>query len=432
MLTLVKPETDTQSISLARANLICLLDRARQVVPTRYPKPILTCVNLKAADGWLYVKATDGDLALFTQTPVEGELPECVVPCGELIKRAKASKTPTCTLRLSDDGSQLIINGGRVEHSLQTLDAEEFPVVASGYLGDSVSVDAAELCGGLHVAACAVANDPSRYALDGILLESDDQGTRLVSTDGRRLVMVELQTVESEIFGQAILPSRMARLIEKFTDKQTDYLVLTVQRRTNEKKAPLPTRLFAAGPDWLLSTYEPDGRFPLFRDVVPHSHSKFAIDRKQLRETLTEVSLATNLESRMVQLDLGPQELLLSATAPGVGNSEAALPVEFLSGGDNQIRTAFNPAFLLDALKTLDSSTIILDIDQNSYSRDGSVFSKPALIYDRYNPVARWVLMPVNAGLEATRENLGSNYPEHMDEQQESTSDQPVSVPHHP
>ncbi|MBU0640653.1 MAG: hypothetical protein KKB50_17460 [Planctomycetes bacterium] len=53
------------------------------------------------------------------------------------------------------------------------------------------------------------------------------------------------------------------------------------------------------------------------------------------------------------------------------------------------------------------------------YGSDRKVYSKPALIYDRYNAAVRWVLMPVNAGLEATRENLGSNYPAHLDEEQE-------------
>jgi DNA polymerase III sliding clamp (beta) subunit (PCNA family) len=121
----------------------------------------------------------------------------------------------------------------------------------------------------------------------------------------------------------------------------------------------------------------------------------------------------------MVRLDLGPEELILSAEAPGIGTSEAKLPAEFLGGGDAIIHSAFNPAYLLDALKTLDSDAVVIDIDQNGFGCDHKVFSKPALIYDRYNAVVRWVLMPVNAGLEATRENLGSNYPEHLDEEQE-------------
>jgi DNA polymerase III sliding clamp (beta) subunit (PCNA family) len=167
----------------------------------------------------------------------------------------------------------------------------------------------------------------------------------------------------------------------------------------------------------LIATYECDGRFPIYRDVMPRSSSKFAIPRAALVETLAEVALTTNEESRMVRLDLGPQELLLQAEAPGVGSSEARLPSEFLGGGDAVIRTAFNPAYLLDALKTLDSDAVVIDVGQNGYGSDRTVFSKPALIYDRYNAVVRWVLMPVNAGLEATRENLGSNYPEHLDEE---------------
>ena len=43
-----------------------------------------------------------------------------------------------------------------------------------------------------------------------------------------------------------------------------------------------------------------------------------------------------------------------------------------------------------------------------------NVFGKPAIIYAEHNPVTRWVVMPVNAGLPATRENLGSNFKEEM------------------
>ena len=62
----------------------------------------------------------------------------------------------------------------------------------------------------------------------------------------------------------------------------------------------------------------------------------------------------------------------------------------------------------------------IIDIDQNGYGSDHQVFGKPALVYDRYDPVARWVLMPVNAGLEVTLENLGSNYPEHLETEEDA------------
>ena len=138
-------------------------------MPARFPKPILTCVRLEASDGLLSLQATDGELSLYAHLPVDGELPACVVPLAELIRRLKASKHPTCSLSLSDDGQHLVINGGRVEHALQTFDPADFPVVPSQLNGDSIEVDAAELVHAVKVASHAVAKEPSRYAIDGIL-----------------------------------------------------------------------------------------------------------------------------------------------------------------------------------------------------------------------------------------------------------------------
>ena len=44
--------------------------------------------------------------------------------------------------------------------------------------GDSIEIDAAELVHAVKVASHAVAKEPSRYAIDGILLESNEQGSR--------------------------------------------------------------------------------------------------------------------------------------------------------------------------------------------------------------------------------------------------------------
>jgi DNA polymerase-3 subunit beta len=403
--------TTCKPITVDRAALIHALDRAKLVCSGRSYKPILNCVHLEAVKGLLLVRATDLEVTALLQVPTDGTLPACAIPCGELYRRLKASKSPSCTLGLDAEADQLIINGGRVEHALQTLDSADFPVVPNELSGGTIEVNAEEFCHALGVAGVAVARETTRYALNGMLLESDQTGTRLVATDGRRLVMVELREA-GQLEVQTLLPQRFCKLIEKYTAKDTEFLVLAVQTEKNDKGEPQPSRLFAAGPDWLISTYEIEGDFPRYRDVVPKSHSKFAVDGRALRETLSEVALATSDVSRMVRTDLTTARVILSAESAGVGKSEASLPAEFLGGGDPEIHTAFNPAFLLDALKTLGSAEVVIDVDQNGLGCDGAVFAKPALLYARHEPVVRWVLMPVNRGLEATRPNLGSNYPD--------------------
>jgi DNA polymerase-3 subunit beta len=162
--------------------LVKLLDRAKHVVPTRSPKPILTCVRLEASDGLLRLQATDGELSLYAHLLVNGELPTCVVPLSELARRLKASKHQTCSLRLAQMTANVsLVNGGRVGHALKTFDRADFPVVLSQLGGDSIEVEAAGLVHAIRVASHAVAKESSRYAIDGILLESNEEGSRLVS-----------------------------------------------------------------------------------------------------------------------------------------------------------------------------------------------------------------------------------------------------------
>jgi len=63
-------------------------------------------------------------------------------------------------------------------HALQTYDPAEFPLVPSQLEGDSIEIDAAELVHAVKATSHAVAKEPSRYAIDGILLESNEKGSR--------------------------------------------------------------------------------------------------------------------------------------------------------------------------------------------------------------------------------------------------------------
>lgn len=416
MLTAKHASCPTHMLTIARVALVRLLDRARCIVQTRTVKPIYAAVRLEAANGILRLRATDGELSPVTHMPVEGDLPPCVVPLAELLRRVKAAQHRLCSLTLSADGQQLVLNGGSMGHTLQTLPVDEFPPVSDNPAGRSVTVDAAELVSGLRIAVRAVAREPSRYSLDGILLESDAAGTRLVATDGRRLVVVELPVVARTITGQVILPGRLVRVIEKLTTRQAGSIVLAVARPTSEPGEGLPGRVFTAGPAWVLSTDEPEGRFPRYADVMPRSHSRFAITRSALAESLAEVALAVNDEARIVRVDLSPTQLRLSASTTGVSAASATLPARFLGGGDAVIHTAFNPAYLLDAVRSLTGDTVVIDVEQNGCGYDHKVFGKPAMLHAEHDPATRWVIMPVSADLPPTRENLGSNFkPEYAD-----------------
>ncbi len=78
-------------------------------------------------------------------------------------------------------------------------------------------------------------------------------------------------------------------------------------------------------------------------------------------------------------------------------------------------------------MNTLSGEQIVLDVAQNGYAPDNTVYSKAASLYEAPNQGGngaegnaaessrvRWVVMPLNMGYPATREYLGSNFKEEL------------------
>jgi hypothetical protein len=130
-------------------------------------------------------------------------------------------------------------------------------------------------------------------------------------------------------------------------------------------------------------------------------------------ETLAEVAVSTDENDKAVRVDLGQDSIRLSAKSAEVGESSATIPASFAGGGDDHVITGFNPQFLVDAARNLPGEQIVIDVAQNRPDKTtGKVFGCPALLYGLDQPQVRWVVMPLNLGLPASRETLGSNFEE--------------------
>ena len=414
--------TSTPAICLNRKQLLAALQRVSQVVPNHSVKPILQGVRLEAADGRLRLRATDLETALVTSIAAEGSLAPCLVSGPELTRRLKAGRAGICTLQLDNKSQTLTVNGGRVEHTICTMDLAEFPPVPDRAEGQSVTVEGLAFRNALATALVGVAREASRYAINGLLLESDDDGLRLVATDGRRLVTVELEHADREFNGQVILTARQALLVSKFIDRKShDCVRVSVKEHPEKDGERQPSEICVVGGHWLLRATELDGQFPKYGDVVPESQSQFVVGRKAFSETLCEVSLATSDDAQGVAMELKPDSVVLSARTPGAAASSGSVAATFAGGGDDHIITGFHPALLMDAVRTLPGTRIVVDVGQNLFDRVGNaVRGRPALLYSPENPHVRWLIMPINIGLEPSRETLGRNFED--DEQAESPS----------
>jgi len=92
----------------------------------------------------------------------------------------------------------------------------------------------------------------------------------------------------------------------------------------------------------------------------------------------------TNEESRGIRLSFAAEQVTLSSRAPEAGEAEVTCPIAYDGEG---VEIAFNPMFLLEALR-------VTETDEITFGMNAS--NKPALM--KAGSDFLYVLMPVDLG----------------------------------
>jgi DNA polymerase-3 subunit beta len=171
----------------------------------------------------------------------------------------------------------------------------------------------------------------------------------MVASDGRRLAMIhaDLLSVSKQV-GQSkvIVPVKALNLVDKLlTDPDES---VAVQLRENQvifhtSRATLTSNLV-------------DGQFPPYEDVIPKdSDRKMTASTADLLSAVRRASLLTSNDSKGVRMSFSRTGLVLSSRQPDAGEATVNFPCKF-EGAD--IEVGFNPFFLIDALRVVDSDEV--------------------------------------------------------------------------
>ncbi len=127
------------------------------------------------------------------------------------------------------------------------------------------------------------------------------------------------------------------------------------------------------------------GNFPKYADVIPKEcNRKAKIKTAEFEHRIRQAALLTDEESRGVRLNFSADRVTLSSRAPEAGEAEVTCPIT-LEG--EAVDMAFNPAFLTDCLRVVDTEDISLEMNASN---------KPAVI--KAGSDFLYVLMPVDLG----------------------------------
>ncbi|MFP4052440.1 MAG: DNA polymerase III subunit beta [Phycisphaerae bacterium] len=348
---------------------------AGSIIASRTPKPVLQCVKLIATDGVLTLLATDLEVgARYQISAVQiDEEGEALVPVDRFQGIVRESGSDSLTIET--DKQTVHIRGAGSHFKVFGYDPGEYPDVAEFTEDGDFKIPAGTLGMMISKTLFATAKAHSHYAISGVLWEATGKKLQLVATDGHRLAQAKGslgQAAASEV--TAIVPGKLMSLIQRVAGDGEEPLDVKIQEN----------QILVRTPRAQLVSSLVQGNFPKYGDVIPKDCGRKATIRTtEFEHRVRQAQLLTTEESRGVRFQFAGDQLTLSSRSPEAGEAEVTCPVTL--DGD-EITIAFNPGFLLDALKVIDTDEVSFEMNESN---------KPAVI--KAGPEFLYVLMPMEA-----------------------------------
>lgn len=328
------------------------------IVERRHTLPILANVLLKKHGSEIALTSSDLEIQIGTKAQFDGDVGSAAttVAARKLLDILR-SVPDGQDVKLTLTGSKLTVQAAKSRFSLQTLPAEDFPLVNDNVeFGNSITLDQAmlkRLIGQVHF---AMAVHDIRYYLNGILMVVEGKQLTLVATDGHRLAVAHAALPEEVAKREVIMPRKSVLELQRLLGDEAGQTV-ELKFASNQARISLPNI------DFVSKLVE--GKFPDYQRVIPKAY-KFGLtlDRATLLTALQRASILTNDKFRGVRLNFEPG--VVRITSSNAEQEEAFDELEVEYDGDS-IEIGFNVSYLLDALANLQTTLLHIALqDSNS------------------------------------------------------------------
>jgi len=356
--------------------VLSVLQSVAGIVERRHTLPILANVLIRKTGSALQLTTSDLEIQIRTTAELDGDAGNFTTTVGarKLIDILRTMPSDQ-TVSLESSQNKLILKGGKSRFTLQSLPAEDFPLLQeAASFGPSFSVPQKTLKELLHQVSFAMAVHDIRYYLNGILFVAEGKQLSLVATDGHRLAFASA-TLDVEVPRQEVILPRKT--------------VLEMQRLLSDKEGAIEMQ-FAGnqakftfdGMDFVTKLVE--GKFPDYNRVIPKNHKNtITMGRTALLATLQRTAILTSEKFKGVRLNLEPGVLRVASS--NAEQEEAVDELEIDYNGD-AIEIGFNVTYLIDALTNMDQDMVQVDLADSNSS---------ALITIPENTTFKYVVMPM-------------------------------------
>lgn len=341
--------TNVLGFTVQKDELIKAVGVVLGAISSKATIPILNNILLQT-DGpdKLTLTTTDLELGIKTECPAVVNLSGSVtIPAKKLHEILR--ELPSGEIEVTVGRNNAVnIKTNKSFFKIMGLEPDDFPKLLEPTPEQQFELDQQTLKKCLVLTSFAISRDETRYTLNGVLMIVRNKTIRFVATDGKRLAYIEKEIDGGEVLIEMIIPVKtILELVKTLSESTGKAKILCAQNQAIFKinKTIFVSRLI-------------EGRFPNYEQVIPKEEKTITeVNRQELLSALKRVSLLTSQENQSAKLDFIKGKLLISSKAANVGEAKEEILTE-VSGEDLTI--GFNPNYLIDALKNLESEKITL------------------------------------------------------------------------
>ncbi|MCK6425449.1 MAG: DNA polymerase III subunit beta [Burkholderiaceae bacterium] len=367
-------------LKATQEKVLAALQSVSGIVERRHTLPVLANVLIRKQGGHTELTTSDLEIQVRTAAELGGDEGSFSTTVGarkmiDILRTLPADQVVT----LSAAQNKLTLAGGKSRFTLQTLPAEDFPLVQeSAEFGPSFSVPQKTLKGLIDQVHFAMAVHDIRYYLNGILFVAEGKTLTLVATDGHRLALAQA-TLEVEMPKQeVILPRKTVLELQRLlkaddkaarADKSAPKaegdgeVAAPEEARIEMRFADNQAKFTFGGLEFVTKLVE--GKFPDYNRVIPKNHrNHVTLGRAPLLASLQRAAILTSEKFKGVRVNFEPGTLRIAASNAEQEEAKEELEIDY--GGDS-IEIGFNVTYLIDVLANSGAEMVTLSLqDANS------------------------------------------------------------------
>ena len=320
-----------------------------KAVPSKTTMSILECILIDASAG--QIKMTANDMELGIETVIEGDIQEKgIIAIDAKIFSEIVRKLPDNDVTIETDANfQMLISCEKARFHIAGKSGDDFSYLPYIEKAEPVVVSQFSLREVIKQTIFSISDNESNKMMTGELFEINGNHLKVVSLDGHRVSIRNLELKEEYEPRKVIVPGKTLIEISKILSGELDALVNLFFTKNHI--------VFEFDETTVVSRLIEGEYFRIEQMLSSDYETKVKVNKKELLNCIDRATLLIRESDKkpiIVQISDGEMRLKLTS---GVGSMNEEIVIE-KEGKD--ILIGFNPKFLIDALRVIDDEMVTL------------------------------------------------------------------------